>query len=285
MKILLTGAEGMLGGYIAKVFKDAGHEVIETDREELDITNRDQVLLKVKELAPNLIINTAAYNFVDKVEESEFYSIAYAINAEGPRNLAEAAKSIGISFLHYSTDYVFAGDKIEGYTEYDVPSPISKYGETKLAGERLVQEVGGDYYICRLSKIFGAPGRSENSKESFVALMLRLAKKMPELKIVHEEVGSPSYCLDIAETTLNLVTSGTEPGIYHIVNEGGGVTWFDFADEIFVLSGVMIPRLPVSSAEFPKLAAAPKFAELKNTKLPKLRARREALYEFIKTLD
>lgn len=285
MRILLTGAEGMLGGYVAQVFKGAGHTVIETDRKELDITDQNQVIEKIKQLSPDAIINTAAYNFVDKVEEPEFYRVAYAINAEGPRNLAVAAKEIGVPFLHYSTDFVFRGDKPDGYVETDEPSPISKYGETKLAGEKLVQEVGGDYYICRLSKIFGRPGRSENSKVSFVALMLRLAKEKPELSIVNEEVGTPGYCLDIAESTLNLLTSGRESGIYHIVNEGGGVNWYDFADEIFVLSGVMIPRKPVLSSEFPTPAKRPKFAELKNTKLPKLRSRREALMAFFEEMS
>ncbi|MBU1126643.1 MAG: dTDP-4-dehydrorhamnose reductase [Patescibacteria group bacterium] len=284
MKILVTGAKGSLGQDIVDIFRAAGHEVIQTDREELDITNREQVLEKVGALMPEVIINTAAYNFVDNVEDPEFFPIAYQVNAEGPRNLALAAKTLGIPFVHYSTDYVFSGDKLDGYEEDDQPRPISKYGETKWHGETLVERVGGKYYICRLSKIFGRPAISENGKESFVSLMIRLAKEKPELKIVNEEVGSPSYTLDIARATLQLLADKHAPGIYHIVNEGRGVTWFDFAEEIFALAQITTPRFPVTSAEFPKPAMRPKFAALKNTKLPRLRSRQEALAEYIKTL-
>lgn len=285
MKILVTGANGSLGQDIVDVFRAAGHEVIGTDRKEVDITDRDQVLEKVREHAPDVLINTAAYNFVDNCEEAEHFELAYRINAEGPRNLALAAKQLGILFVHYSTDYVFPGEKPEGYTEDDEPRPISKYGETKWHGEKLVEQVGGKYYICRLSKIFGRPALGENGKESFVALMLRLAAEKPELKIVNEEVGSPTYTLDIARATLQMVADNRASGIYHIVNEDPGVTWFDFAEEVFRMKNVATPRFPVSSDEFPKPAARPKFAALKNTKLPKLRSRQEALREFIATLN
>ncbi len=285
MKILVTGAGGSLGQDIVDVFRAAGHEVVATDRDELDITDREEVQKKLVEIQPDIIINTAAYNFVDNVEDPAFFSLAYKINAEGPRNLAEAAKSLDKIFVHYSTDYVFAGDKPEGYEEDDQPNPVSKYGETKWHGETLVEQVGGKYYICRLSKIFGRPALGENGKESFVALMLRLAKEKPELKIVNEEVGCPSYTLDIARATLQLLSERRAFGIYHIVNEGVGVTWYEFAEEIFNLTQVITPRQPVTSQEFPKPAARPKFAALRNTKLPKLRSRSEALAEYIKTLN
>lgn len=282
MKILVTGARGMLGQDIVKVFASAGHEVIATDRQDLDITNKDAVETYVVKSAPDVIINAAAYNFVPKVEEDPaIYELAMSINAQGPANLARSAQAHGAKFVHYSTDYVFSGTKPEGYVETDEPDPISKYGQTKAAGEQAVAEVGGQYFICRLSKIFGLPGAGDGSKESFVALMLRLAKEKPELKIVNEEVGTPGYTPDIAVATLDLVTGNYQPGIYHIVNEGGGVTWFDFAQEIFEVAHVVTPRIPVPSSAFPKPYRSPKFAELKNTKLPKLRDRREALREFL----
>ncbi|PIQ67623.1 dTDP-4-dehydrorhamnose reductase [Candidatus Uhrbacteria bacterium CG11_big_fil_rev_8_21_14_0_20_41_9] len=281
MKILITGANGMLGKDLASLFESRGHAVIKTDRKDLDITSRDEVLERVRKIGPDLVINAAAYNFVDKVEEPEIYPLAFAVNAEGPRNLAEASALSGIPFVHYSTDYVFAGTKPEGYSEEDTTGPVSKYGETKEAGERFVQEIGGKYYICRLSKIFGKPGLSEESKESFVALMLRLAETMPELNIVHEEVGSPGYTPDIAKATLELLNGEYEPGIYHIVNDGRGVTWHEFANEIFEIAGVNVKSNPVTSAEFPKPAERPKFAPLINNKLPKLRDRKEALCEFL----
>ncbi|MFA6131251.1 MAG: dTDP-4-dehydrorhamnose reductase [Patescibacteria group bacterium] len=281
MKFLLTGARGMLGKDLARVIDEAGYTLRKTDRKELDITKREETMAAIKEWRPDVIINAAAYNFVDKVEEEALYPLAYAINAEGPRHLAEAAREIGARFVHYSTDYVFAGDKPEGYCEDDLPAPISKYGETKAAGERFVQEMGGEYFLCRLSKIFGEPGLSEECKESFVALMLRLAKEKPELTVVNEEVGSPSYTVDIARATLNMILEHQKSGIYHLVNEGPGVTWYEFAQEIFSLAHVGTPFHPCTSAEFPKPAKRPKFASLRNTKLPVLRDRREALREFL----
>ncbi|MBU0614354.1 dTDP-4-dehydrorhamnose reductase [Patescibacteria group bacterium] len=281
MKFLLTGANGMLGSELAQLILDVGYTLVATDRDQLDITNYQDVMTFVQREKPDVIINAAAYNFVDRVEEESVYPIAYKINAEGPANLARAAKEFGTLFVHYSTDYVFAGDKPEGYREDDVPNPISKYGETKLAGERLIQEVGGNFYICRLSKLFGNPGSGDGSKESFVALMIRLASEKPELNIVHEEVGSPCFAPDVARSTLNMILERVPSGIYHVVNSGNGVTWYEFAQEIFLLANIKTPFHAVTSDDFPKPASRPKYAALINTKLPTLRDRREALKIFI----
>lgn len=283
MKILLTGARGMLGQDLLETLVSAGHEVIATDRAELDITNRDAVFSFVGDQKPEVIINAAAYNFVDKVEDPAVYPIAKAINVDGPANLADAAKEHDATMIHYSTDYVFSGEKPEGYAEEDTPNPISKYGETKYLGEQAVLGSGARAFVLRLSKIFGAPGAGENTKESFVALMLRLAKEKPELQIVHEEVGSPGYTKDIAVTTAQMIAEGREPGVYHLVNAGEGVTWYQFAEEVFGLANVTTPRTPVSASIFPpRPAARPKFAPLLNTKLPPLRSRREALEAFLR---
>lgn len=284
MKILLAGASGNLGQDIVRVFRAAGHEVVETDRAQLDITDAGAVSRVIDEAHPDVVINTAAYNFVDKVEDESVYPVAYAINAIGPKNLAEACAVRNIPFVHYSTDYVFAGDKPEGYMEDDEPAPISRYGETKAAGEAFVRAAGGVFFLCRLSKIFGEPGISEAAKPSFVSLMLRLAKEKPSLSIVDEEVGAPTYTKDIAEATLRVLTDGTPPGVYHIVNEGPGVTWYQFAEEIFGIAGVTTPRTPVPSSAFPRPAKAPKFAQLRNTRLPKLRSRVSALQEFLSSM-
>lgn len=281
MKILLTGASGNLGQDVLRVFREAGHEVVPTDRTELDITSIADVEEKVSVVNPDVIVNCAAYNFVDKVEDAAVYPLAYAINAKGPKNLAAAARKHGIWLVHYSTDYVFAGDKPEGYTEDDVPKPISKYGETKAAGEAFVLESKAQAYILRLSKIFGKPGISDVSKPSFVSIMLKLAAEKPELKINDEEVGTPTYTLDIARETLRMLEEHVPPGIYHVVNDGPGVTWYRFAEEIFGMTGVTTPRIPVPSSEFPRAAKAPKFAQLLNTKLPPLRSRVDALRDFL----
>lgn len=281
MKTLVTGGKGMLGKDIVFLLLSAGWGVIETDKDSLDITKEKEVMDFVLEHKPQVIINCAAFNFVDDIEKDDVYPIAFAVNAEGPRNLAKAAKAVGAKFVHYSTDYVFPGDKQEGYVETDSTRAISRYGFTKEMGEKFVQGVGGDYYICRLSKIFGKPGLTDGSKESFVSLMLRLAADKPELSIVHEEVGSPSYTPDIAGKTLEILLDNQSSGIYHLVNEGPGVTWFEFAEEVFDIKGVTIPRKPVASSAFPKPAARPKFAALRNTKLAPMRSRAEALREFL----
>ncbi len=281
MRILLTGSQGMLGQDVIRVFGTAGHDVIATDRDELDITDAAAVRRVVVSVKPDVIINAAAYNLVDKVEDPEVYPLAYAINALGPGNLAVAAQGIGALMVHYSTDYVFAGDKPEGYVEDDAPAPLSKYGETKLAGEEAVRAAGGRYYVCRTSKLFGIPGVGENAKESFVALMLRLAKMKPELSIVDDEVGCPTYTRDLAAATLRLIDTHSPPGTYHLVNSGPPVTWYAFAEEIFALAGVTTPRKPVPSEAFPRLARLPKFAALRNTKTDPLPSRAQALRYFL----
>lgn len=284
MRVLLTGARGNLGTQIADVFRSAGHEVIGTERAQLDIADADAVRRFLADVKPDAIINAAAYNFVDNVENPELYPLAYGVNAIGPKNLAEAAKAVGIPIVHYSTDFVLAGEQPEGYAEDDATgTPVNKYGETKLAGEQFIKDSGAQYYIARLSKIFGPAGVSDVSKPSFVSLMLKLAKEKPELQIVHEEVGMPTYTRDIAETTLWMLTDTVEPGVYHIVNEGEPITMYEYAEEVFALTGVTTPRTAVPSSAFPRPAKTPKHAALRNTKLPKLRTRQEALAEFIKT--
>ncbi len=272
----------MLGRDIVETAKVSEYSVIETDRDTLDITDESAVRSFVEREQPKLIINTAAYNLVDKVEDPAVYPLALAVNATGPGNLAKAAKDNGAAFVHYSTDYVFAGDKPDGYVETDATNPISKYGETKAAGEEAVLSSGAYAYVCRLSKIFGRPGLTGESKESFVALMLRLAKEKPELQIVDEEVGCPTYTKDVALATKSMLESMRPAGVYHMVNSGEGVTWYGFAKEIFEIAGVTTPYKAVSADAFPpRPAPRPKFAPLLNTKLPPLRHRVEALKEFL----
>jgi dTDP-4-dehydrorhamnose reductase len=284
MKVLVTGGKGALGQDMTEVFQAEGHRVLALDREALDITDRAAVMRLVAEEQPEVIVNCAAYNLVDKVEDPEVYPVAYAINALGPKYLAEAAREVGACLVHVSTDYVFAGDQPAGYREDASRAPISKYGETKAAGEALVEAVGGQVYIVRTSKLFGRPASSAEAKESFVMLMLRLAASKPELKIVDEEVGCPTFTLDLAQGIYTLVAGGYAPGTYHLVNSGSGVTWFGFAKEIFSLQGITTPCQPVASKDFPKPAVRPKFAQLLNTKFPALRPRQEALAAFLKSL-
>ncbi len=285
MRVVVTGAGGMLGQEIVRTFAEAGHEVIQTDRVELDITNRQAVFSFIARTSPGLVVNTAAYNLVDRVEDPAFFDLAFAVNAKGPTYLAEACKTYGARFVHYSTDYVFEGTRPEGYREYDLPRPISKYGETKLAGEVGVQMANMDALIIRLSKLFGAPGKTDGAKISFVAMMLKLASEKPSLSIVNEEVGCPTYAPDLADATRSLIDAQARGGVYHLVNSGKPVTWYEFAEEIFTIANVSTPRIPVPSSAFPRPAKCPKFAPLLNTKGPILRDRTEALKAFFSKMQ
>lgn len=282
MKVLILGAKGNLGQDLVAAFKAAGHEVVGLDRDSLDVLDEAAVRSRIVQERPTAVVNAVAMNDVDGAEDPAKRPLAFRLNAETPGRLAAISAGIGAAFVHYSTDYVFAGTKPGGYAEDDMPDPVSAYGESKLAGERAVLAAGGRGYVCRLSKIFGRPGSSELSKPSFVGVMLKLARTKPELGIVDEEVGCPTYTKDIAEATVRLLDGGFAPGIYHLVNSGPGVTWYGFAEEFFGLLGVKTPRRPVSSALFPKPARRPKFAALLNTKFPPLRSRLEALREFFR---
>lgn len=281
MKILITGGKGALGQDATKVFAAHGHEVLALDRDGLDITNEAQVQELVLRERPAVIVNCAAYNLVDKAEDPEVYPMVYAINALGPEYLARAAKLADAVFVHVSTDAVFAGDKPEGYVETDARAPICKYGESKAAGEALIEAVGGKYYIARTTRLFGAPASSADAKESFVSVMLRLAATKPEIQIIDEELGRPTYTPDLARGLFDLVVGEYPFGIYHLVNDGPGVTWYAFAEEAFAIKPTATPRIPVPASAFPKPAARGKFVVLQNTKFPPLRARQAALREFL----
>ncbi len=280
MKVIILGAKGNLGQDLVAAFAAAGHEVVALDRGDLDVLDLDAVRERILAERPLAVINAVAMNDVDGAEDPAKRPFAFRLNGEVPGFLASLAREVGSVFVHYSTDYVFEGTKPGGYAEDDEPKPVSAYGESKLAGEKAVAAAGGQWYVCRLSKIFGRPGASELSKPSFVSIMLKLARTKPELSIVDEEVGSPTYTKDIAKATVRLVSGGYAPGIYHLVNEGPGVTWYGFAKEFFDLLVVTTPCQPVSSDAFPKPAKRPKFARLLNTKFPPLRKRLEALKSF-----
>lgn len=281
-KVLITGADGSLGQELARVFWDAGYAVVAANREKVDITDRDSVSVCVRDVRPALIVNAAAYNGVDKAEEPSEYAIATAVNADGPRFLAESARDAGIPFVHFSTDYVFGGDKLGGYQENDRPDPINAYGRTKAAGEKAVMETRGRWYVCRVSRIFGRIGVSKSSKMTFMQMMRKLAAEKPELKVVDEEYGMPTSARDIAQATLRLVEEEYPGGVYHLVNEGQPVTWFQFAEEIFAIEPTPTPRIPVSSAAFgPRAARRPCRVALLNRVGPMLRPRAEALRAFL----
>ncbi len=280
MKVLIFGSQGNLGCDLVRVFTDAGHEVIAHDRDTLDVTDAGAVRAAISASGCGVVVNAVAWNDVDGAEDAAKRPLAFALNADAPGVMAEAAKAANASFVHYSSDYVFEGTRPEGYVESDEPHPLSAYGESKLAGERAVIAAGGKSFVVRTSKLYGRPGTSVAAKPSFVSVMCTLAKTKPELSIVDEEVGMPTYTKDLAEATVRLVSGTYAFGTYHLVNEGLGVTWYGFAEEFFGLTGVTVPRKPVPMSAFPRPAKRPLFAPLKNTKFPPLRSRMDALKAF-----
>lgn len=286
-RILVLGAKGSLGGQLVKVFSSEGPEAAEVigwDRGEVDITDRELILKKIADVKPDLLINAAAYNAVDKCEENDQeYELAKKINIDGPKFLAEACLKIGAVFVHYSTDYVFDGQNKSGYKENDEPKPANRYGKSKYHGEKRILELSGSglkWYLVRTSKLFGPRGQSEISKTSFFDMMLNLSKNKEELEAVDEELSCFTYTPDLASATKSLVNSDSGYGIYHLVNSQPG-TWYQAAHELFKITGSNVKLAPVSGAKFPRPAKRPKYSVLLNTKCPPLRDYRQALREYL----
>ncbi len=282
-KILILGAKGNLGAQLVKVF-NGSNDVTAWDREEIDITDKELILNKTRAIKPDLIINAAAYNAVDKCEESEEeYDLAKKINIDGPRNIAEAALEVGAVFVHYSSDYVFNGEKKKGYEEDDETCPIGRYGKTKAIGERQIIALSGKglkWYLVRTSKLFGPKSQSATAKPSFFDIMLKLAKEKNEIDAVDEELSCFTYTPDLAKATKELVADKAANGIYHIVNSGP-CTWYAAVKELYKIAGVDIKINPVTADKFSRPAKRPKYSLLLNTKLEPLRDYKEALGEYV----
>lgn len=287
VKILIIGNKGMLGQALEALFRlDENYEVIGWDREEIDITKLIDQKEKIISLKPDIIINAAAYNAVDKCEESEEeYQKANLLNGQAPGDLAKIAQEIDAIFVHYSSDYVFSGhENKKEFTEADRPNPISNYGRSKFLGEQEVQNKGEKYYIIRLSKLFGRPAKSENAKRSFFEIMLELGPKMArenkELSVVDEELSCFTYAPDLALATKRIIEQNQTFGIYHITNFEPA-TWYQATRELFKLAGQDVKLKAVGTDAFPRPAPRPKFSVLKNTKTKVLRSYLKALKEYI----
>lgn len=275
MKVLVTGANGQLGRDVVAVFQ-TDHEVHGFGREGLDITNEEQCKKVVSELQPDVIIHCAAYTAVDLAETE--VDTAYKVNAVGTRNLAQAASGIGAKFCYISTDYVFDGTSPVPYQEYDNTNPQGIYGKSKRAGEQLVQTLSNRYFIVRTSWVYGLHGAN------FVKTMLKLAKERDSLKVVNDQVGSPTYTVDLAHFLLQLVNT-ERYGIYHASNSGI-CSWFDFAKAIFEESGFPMNVEPCTTKEFPRPAPRPKNSvmdhlSIRTNGFEDLRPWRDALRQFL----
>ena len=264
-KVLLIGAKGQVGQELQVTLPQLG-EVISIGREELDLTNSEKIGQLIREIHPNYLINASAYTAVDKAETEP--DLAYSINATAPKIMAEAAEKIQAKFLHISTDYVFDGRKNTPYLETDLTNPLGVYGQSKLRGEEEIKTVNSQAIILRTAWVYGSYGKS-----NFVKTMLRLGKEREELKVVVDQVGSPTWAKDIATAiTQLLINADNPPGIYNFTNSGVA-SWFDLTKAIFEeakISGIplKIQRvIPITSAEYPTPAVRPAYSVLSGQKI------------------
>ncbi|MDD4107715.1 MAG: dTDP-4-dehydrorhamnose reductase [Prolixibacteraceae bacterium] len=265
MKILITGAYGQLGSELKELsVKYPEWDFLFTDIDSLDITDEDKVLESVLAENPGFIINCAAFTAVDKAETDE--ENAFRINALAPSFLSKAAKTVNAGFINISTDYVFNGEAFVPYTETDKEDPRSVYGRTKLEGERRSVKENPESVIIRTSWLYSSFGNN------FVRTMLRLSAQNTSLKVVFDQIGTPTYAADLAGAVMSIVKTYESdrgkyiPGIYHYSNEGVA-SWYDFAMSIFEISGIPCQVVPVNSAEFPVIALRPPFSVLNKSKI------------------
>lgn len=270
MRILLTGANGQLGRELADLLPGHSHEVVPLARADLDIADPKAVERAIRTHAPDLVVNAAAYTDVDGCEtEGE---LSYAVNALGPRNLAQFCEKAGCELLHVSTNYVFDGAGDRPYEPFDPPNPVSAYGRGKLAGEEYVRSLCSRWYIVRSAGVYGE-GRN------FVRTMLRVGEEKDSLRVKDDERISPTYARDLAEGIAEIIEGGMY-GVYHATNSGS-CSWHEFAREIFSLSGVEVEVIPVPGSEYPLPAARPANGVLSSVGSPALRHWREALEDYL----
>ena len=256
MKVLVTGAKGMLGQDLCPILEDEGYEVVETDINNLDITNCSDVEKYLTSENPDFVIHCAAYTNVDKAEED--IENARLINKAGTENLAKASANIGAVMVYISTDYVFDGEKGCPYLPEDKTNPINIYGQTKLEGEEAVKKYCEKYYIARTSWLYGHHGKN------FVETMLSLKDK-EEIKVVDDQIGCPTWTVELSNGIIKLIEN-EEYGTYHVCGSGE-TSWYGFAKEIFELSGIKVNLKPCKTEDFPRPARRPKYSVMANNKI------------------
>ena len=261
-KLLITGANGQLGSEIQFLAKQyPNYELVLTDYAELDITNLQAVLGFVKGTSYYAIINCAAYTAVDKAEtETEK---AYQINEIGATNLATAAKQLGAKFIHVSTDFIFDGTQSAPIVEEAMPNPISVYGASKLAGEKAVINANGDAVIFRTSWVYSSYGAN------FVKTIIRLCRERDNLSIIYDQIGTPTYARDLAQTilsTLDTIVEKKFSGVFNFSDEGVA-SWYDFAIAIRDMAGLSTTILPIETSQYPTPATRPKYSVLSKKKI------------------
>jgi len=266
VRILILGKDGQVGWELLRALAPLG-EVIACGREACELSDPAGLRRLVTESGPQIIVNAAAYNAVDRAESET--DLASAINARAPEVLAESARALGVALIHYSSDYVFNGDKSAPYTEADPPAPINFYGQSKLAGEEAIRSIGGSYLIFRTSWVFST------RRGSFVTKVLQWSRRFPELRIVNDQIGSPSWARMLAEATGHVLAQGRDhpvawiaerAGLYHLGGTGEA-SRFDWARAILKYDPrpeeqVARAVLPARSVDFPTPALRPSYSAL-----------------------
>lgn len=261
MRILLTGSNGQVGSALVPALAPLG-EVYAFDREGLDLLDPQSIRNVLAKERPGIIINAAAYTAVDRAERER--DAAFAVNRGAVEELARAAKALDALLIHFSTDYVFDGEKSAPYVESDVPNPLSIYGQSKLAGERAIAASGCRHFIFRTSWVYAPTGRN------FLSAILAAAKAKPELRVVDDQRGAPTSSAAIAAAVAQVLSksghSRQPAGIYHL-SAAGATTWHGFASEILQAKGLRTPISAIRSDEYPVAARRPKNSLLDNSKL------------------
>jgi dTDP-4-dehydrorhamnose reductase len=259
MNILVTGAEGQLAKQFQETLKIFGHTITVLDKENLDISDPDAVTETVSKNAPDVVINCAAYNYVDQAEKD--FDTASKVNALGVKNLASACNKNNALMVHFGSDYIFDGAKGDFYTEEDKPNPINKYGESKLLGEKFLQEETDNFILFRVSWVFG------KGKNNFLYKLSEWADKNRILKIVCDQISVPTYTEDIVSITTFAIKKGLR-GIYHLTNSGYA-SRYEVARYFLEKMGMDRLVLPVTSDYFPSSAKRPYFSSMSNQKISK----------------
>jgi dTDP-4-dehydrorhamnose reductase len=255
MKVILLGANGQLGKEFGNFL--LGKEDVELysfSHNELDILDLQKLVDKFQEISPNVVINCAAYTKVDQAEKEQ--TLAYQVNAIGAKNVSFASFKINAKVIYFSTDYVFDGIKGAPYNEFDKPNPISVYGKSKLLGETYTKEHNPNHLILRISWLYGING------SNFVKTIIKLSKEKSELRVVNDQVGTPTYTFDVVKQAWRLIQEDSV-GLYHSANFGQ-TTWFEFAKRIVKKLNLNSKVLPIKTDEFPALARRPSFSVLDN---------------------
>lgn len=272
--IAVLGANGQLGSDLVKVF---GEEAIPLTHEDLDVTEPN-TLEVIKELKPEVVVNTAAYVRVDDAEVE--VEKALSVNAAGALNVARVCNEVKATNIYISTDYVFDGTKGEPYNEDDIPNPINAYGTSKYAGEIFTRNYSSRYYIARVSSLFGVAGASGKGG-NFIETMIEKSKELSKLEGVNDTVITPTFTLDAAKKIKMLLDENYSIGTYHLANEGA-CTWYDFASAIFEILNTDTEIEPVTSKEFPSRANRPQNSALITKHNLENRNWREALKEYLR---